>query len=64
MVMPGMPMDHENLKKELEEGSLETEQLRRCVCNTVNLALQSNRFEDAVSYQEQFANLFTYMKAE
>ena len=64
MVMPGMPMDHENLKKELEEGSLETEQLRRCVCNTVNLALQSNRFEDAVSYQEQFADLFTYMKAE
>lgn len=64
MVMPGMPMDHENLKKELENGSLDIEQLRKCICNTVNLALQSNRYVEAVSYQEQFDNLFTYMKTE
>lgn len=64
MVMPGMPMDHENLRKELDEGTLDIKELRRCICNTVNLALQSNQYEDAVSYQEQFDGLFTYMNAK
>lgn len=64
MVMPGMPMDHENLRKELDEGTLDIRELRRCICNTVNLALQSNQYEDAVSYQEQFEGLFTYMNAK
>lgn len=64
MVMPGMPMDHENLRKELDEGTLDIRELRRCICNTVNLALQSNQYEDAASYQEQFDGLFTYMNAK
>lgn len=64
MVMPGMPMDHENLRKELDEGTLDIRELRRCICNTVNLALQSNQYEDAVSYQEQFDGLFTYMNVK
>ena len=32
MVMPGLPEDHENIKKEL----------KRCIYNTVNIVLQSN----------------------
>lgn len=64
MVMPGMPMDHENLKEELADGRLKIEDLRRCICNTVRLVLQSDRYEDAVSYQEQFGHLFEYLNAE
>lgn len=64
MVMPGIPQDHENIRQELSEGALSIQELRRCICNTVNLILQSNRYEDAVSYLEQFTGLDSYLKVE
>lgn len=64
MVMPGVPADHENIRRELKEGTLDIQELKRCICSTVRLALQSNQYEDAVSYLEQFEGLDTYMTAE
>ncbi|MDO4305457.1 MAG: glycoside hydrolase family 3 C-terminal domain-containing protein [Eubacteriales bacterium] len=64
MVMPGDPSDHENIRRELEEGTLDIRELKRCVCNTVNIAVQSNQYEDAVSYLEQFEGLDSYMTAK
>lgn len=45
MVMPGDPTDHENLRKELKEGTLSLEELKRCVYHTVKVVLQSNQYE-------------------
>lgn len=61
MVMPGVQADHDNIREELKAGTLKTGELQRCVCNTVNLALQSNQYEDAASYGAQFEGLDTYM---
>lgn len=64
MVMPGAEEDHEDIYKALEQGTLDKEQLDRCVRNTIHLILQSNQYDDVVSYGEQFDSLDTYMKAE
>lgn len=64
MVMPGVKADHDNIRQELKEGKLELRELQRCICNTVSLALQSNQYEEAVSYEGQFEGLGTYMTAE
>ena len=64
MVMPGVKDDHDNIRSELKEGTLEISALQRCICNTVNLVLQSNQYEDAVSYSSRFEKLDTYMTAE
>jgi len=45
MVMPGAPVDHENLRKELAEGTLTLDEIRECVTATVDLILKSNRYE-------------------
>lgn len=54
MIMPGDPSDHENIRKELAEGTLTLEQLAGCVTNTINLILKSNQYEHAVSYLDHF----------
>lgn len=64
MVMPGVKADHDNIRQELKAGTLEIGALQRCVCNTVNLALQSNQYEEAASYGSQFEGLDTYMTVE
>lgn len=61
MVMPGLPEDHENIKKELADGTLTMAELKRCIYNTVNIILQSNMYEGAVSYLDQFDDLDTYL---
>lgn len=61
MVMPGLPEDHENIKKELADGTLTMAELKRCIYNTVNIVLQSNMYEGAVSYLDQFDDLDTYL---
>lgn len=63
MVMPGVPADHDNIRAELKDGTLDIRELKRCIRNTVNLALQSNQYEEAVSYLEQFEGLGRYMRA-
>jgi beta-glucosidase len=42
LVMPGMPMDHENLRAELAQGTLTEAQLRRCITRLVRVVLESN----------------------
>lgn len=64
MVMPGDPADHENIREELEKGTLDIRELKRCVCNTVRVCLASNQYEGAKSYLEQFDDMDTYMTAE
>lgn len=64
MVMPGDPRDHDCIRKELEAGTLDIRELKRCVCNTIRVILQSNQYEEAVSYLEQFEGLGTYMTAD
>ncbi len=64
MVMPGAEADHEEIYRALEKGTLDEKQLDRCVRNTIHLILQSNQYDDAVSYGEQFHSLDTYMRAE
>lgn len=64
MVMPGDPADHENIRKELEEGTLDIRELKRCVWNTVKVCLASNQYEDAVSYLDQFEGLDTWLTVE
>ena len=54
MVMPGDLRDHESIRKALEDGSLDIRELKRCVYHTVKIILQSNQYEDAVSYEDQF----------
>ena len=61
MVMPGTEEDHENIRKELKEGTLDIRELKRCIYNTVNIILQSNQYEDAVSYEKQFDGLGEWM---
>ena len=63
MVMPGNPSDHENIREELACGTLDIRELKRCVWNTIRIILQSNQYEDAVSYLNQFAGSDTYMTA-
>lgn len=64
MVMPGAQKDHEDIYNALKDKTLEMEQLDRCIRNTIHLILQSNQYDDATSYGEQFDSLDTYMKAE
>ncbi len=64
MTMPGTADDHENIRKSLEDGSLDIREMKRCVCNTVNIILQSNQYEDADSYLDQFEGLDTYITVE
>lgn len=61
MVMPGDAKDHENIRQELENGTLDIKELKRCVYNTVNITLQTNQYEDSASYLKQFEGLDTYM---
>ncbi len=54
MVMPGDLRDHASIRQALEDGSMDIRELKRCVYHTIKLILQSNQYEDAVSYEEQF----------
>lgn len=64
MVMPGADEDHADIYAALENGTLTEAQLNKCVRNTIHLILQSNQYDDVVSYSEQFAELDTYMTAK
>ena len=46
-----MKITVEELKR-LEE--MDIRELKRCVYHTVKIILQSNQYEDAVSYEKQF----------
>lgn len=64
MVMPGDPSDAESIRKEIAEGTLSMNELKRCITNTVNIILQSNQYEEAESYLKQFEGLDTYIQVK
>ncbi len=41
IVMPGLPMDHENLEKELSEGTLDIRDLKKCICRVAQTGWMS-----------------------
>ena len=45
----------------IADGTLTMAELKRCIYNTVNIVLQSNMYEGAVSYLDQFDDLDTYL---
>jgi len=53
MIMPGTEGDREDIRRELQKGTLSIKELKWCIANTINLALCSNQYEGAVSYLEQ-----------
>lgn len=54
LMMPGGESDLENLRQALARGDLRLEELRNCVARLIQLVYQSNYYEEAVSYAEQF----------
>ena len=46
LVMPGCFGDHDNLKKELEEGTLKPEDLKACIARLVSVIWKSNQYEE------------------
>ena len=45
LVMPGCMEDHENLKQELREGTLDIEDLKACIGRLVRIIWKSNQYE-------------------
>ena len=52
LVMPGCPGDHENLRRELDEGKLSLDDLKVCISRLVRVIWQSNQYEGAVPYKK------------
>ena len=45
IVMPGQFSDHDNMRRELEAGTLKEDDLRKCVTRLVRVILRSNLYE-------------------
>lgn len=52
LVMPGAVSDTENLKAELDAGTLDEEDLKACVARLADIILQSNQYEGAEPYRK------------
>ena len=52
LVMPGAVSDTENLKAELDAGTLDEEDLKACVARLADIILQSNQYEAAEPYRK------------
>ena len=46
LVMPGCFGDHDNMKKELSEGTLKIEDLKACIARLVSVIWKSNQYEE------------------
>lgn len=53
LVMPGCVEDHENLKQELREGTLDIEDLKACIARLVRIIWKSNQYENPAPYKEE-----------
>lgn len=49
IVMPGCDNDHENLRKELGDGTLDIRELKLAIGHLVNVVWQSNRYVDSTT---------------
>ena len=47
LVMPGCFGDHDNMKNELEEGTLKLEDLKACIARLVSVIWKSNQYEES-----------------
>lgn len=47
LVMPGCFGDHDNMKKELAEGTLNLEDLKACIARLVSVIWKSNQYEES-----------------
>lgn len=45
VVMPGIAADHENMRKELKEGTLDIRDLKKSICRLVETVWNSNMYE-------------------
>lgn len=45
LIMPGCFGDHKNLYRELEEGTLDIEDMKACICRLVDVIWRSNQYE-------------------
>lgn len=54
LIMPGGESDFENIRQALAGGELKREELEACAARLISIAYQSNYYEGAVSYSEQF----------
>ncbi len=45
LVMPGIPQDHENMRRELAEGTLTQQELKRSIGHLADVVFRSNRYE-------------------
>lgn len=45
LIMPGQFSDHENIRGELDDGTLSMDALKACVARIVRTILKSNRYE-------------------
>ena len=50
LVMPGCQRDHENLRQELEKGTLSLDDLKACVSHSIHIILQSLAYEETQPY--------------
>lgn len=46
LVMPGQFSDHENIREELNQGTLKEEDLRKCITRLIRVILRSNLYQD------------------
>lgn len=51
LIMPGNVSDHENIRKELNEGTLTEKELRDCIVRLVSVILRSGKYEDSQNTQ-------------
>lgn len=54
LIMPGWDGDSESIRKALEDGSLDREELKACVKRMLKVIYQTLGYEDSVSYGAQF----------
>ncbi len=54
LIMPGYDGDIENIEAALEDGRLQTEELRACVERMLTVIFQTNAYQDSVPYGERF----------
>ncbi len=54
LVMPGMDMDDDNIRKALADGSLSHDDLHRSIAYLIDIILESNQYEGSAAYGDKF----------
>lgn len=54
LIMPGSEIDCDSIRRAAEGGTLPKEALRDCAYRNIRMILQTNQYENAPAYQDQF----------